>query len=416
MATRSILIPPLLGVVCLLGACGPTTAGLKARAEARERLALVNAVLGYDQAQQAFSVGDFDKALRAIGAALELSPEQSRYHVLQGRIYLETHRLDKAIESFDTAMERDEEAAEPHYYAGIVYQRWSDDAKAYEHYMAARELDGNAVGYLLAAGESLIALGHYEQTRRLIEAKLTYFEHNSALRHLLGQIALLQNDPAAAATLYADAWRFNPEDHMLLEDLAHAQYAAGMYEACLKSVKQLREMQPQKRAELLHFEARCLSFMERLEDARGIYLELVRQRPRDPEIWIDLGTVAWELGDFHRVALSGARINALAPDRYEGYLFKGINERHHGNREEAVALLREAADHSPDSALPHLVLGLTLEEVGDREGALGAYGKALRIDPQSADPDALFGGELNEDSQSPDSRLVTVPPPQQPDE
>ena len=66
------------------------------------------------------------------------------------------------------------------------------------------------------------------------------------------------------------------------------------------------------------------------------------------------------------------------------------------------------------------MLGLTLEELGEREVALGAYGMALRIDPHSADAGALFG-ELNEDSQirdsrSPDSRLVTVPPPQQPTE
>ena len=100
--------------------------------------------------------------------------------------------------------------------------------------------------------------------------------------------------------------------------------------------------------------------------------------------------MAWDLGDYPRMALCGARVTALAPERFEGYLLKGVNERHHGNLEEAETLLRQAADRAGDSSLPHLVLGRVLEQLGDDQAALNAYETALAVEPQSADALALF--------------------------
>lgn len=392
MSTRPILIVIvlLLAIGSSLTGCGPGTTGIKAREAARERLSFINAQFTYDQAMQAFEVGQFDHALRGINAAIELVPESADFYVLQGRIYLETHRLEKAIDSFTSALEHQSDFTDAHYFAGIVYQRWSDDDKAYEHYMAAYELEPSSIGYLLAAAESMIAMERLDQAKQLILSKLAYFEHNASLRHLLGQIALLQGDAATAAKLLAEAWRRNPDDQMLLEELAHAQSAAGMHAKCYKSVKQLQQMSREKRPDLIHLEARCLFSMERLIEARKVYLALTRLTPTDPEVWIELGTLAWELGDFHRLAQCGARVTALAPQRYEGYMLKGINERHRGDVRKASRLLRQATDRAGETALPYLVLGRTLEETGDREGALDAYTAGVRVEPDNANARVLL--------------------------
>ncbi len=83
-------------------------------------------------------------------------------------------------------------------------------------------------------------------------------------------------------------------------------------------------------------------------------------------------------------------MTALAPERYEGYLLKGINERHHGNIEDAIVYLGEAARRSDEVALPHLVLGRVLEEQGDTEGAMNAYAQAIRVEPENPDAQALY--------------------------
>ncbi len=390
MSIRPILIITAIAAAAALTGCSDTTRGLQARERARERLNVVNAKLSYDQAEQAFKAGQFEKASKELQVAIQLNPESAKYRLLEGRIYVETHRLEEAVESFKAAIERDPKLADAHYYTGIVFQRWSNDASAYDHYMEAYDLEPNSVAYLLAAAESMIALDQYGAAKRLIESKLAHFEYSAALRQLLGQLAMLQDEPEVAVNHLADAWRLTPEDDGLLQELAQAQYAAGRFEECHRSIKTLQDRFGAQDPELLHFEARCLSMLKRLPESRNLYLQLTQLTPTEVSTWVELGTVAWELGDYHRMALCGARITALAPDRFEGYMLKGLNQRNHGKVEEAITLLEQAADRSPDMAMPHLVLGRTLEESGDEEGALDAYAAAVRAEPENAAAQALF--------------------------
>lgn len=390
MSTRKILLSAFLAAGLMAG-CGPTRAGLEARAKARERLNVVNAELSRDQAVQALEAGQFDKATKEIGHALALVPTWPEYHVIEGRIFLEQSLLEKALQCFRKALELKPDYPRAHYYCGVVYQRWSDDAQAYEHYREAFEQEPDQVANLLAAAESLVALDKLDEAKDLLNSKLSYFENNAAIRHLLGQIALLQDDPATAAALYTQAWRLRPDDDTLLEELARAQYDAKMFGDSYRSVLQLIDRPGGDRPEIKLLEARCLTELDRLTDARNLYVELTKLNPTDTELWVELGTVAWEIGDYHRMALCGARATALAPDRFEGYLLKGINERHHGNLKEAIVFLRQAADRAANTPMPHLLLGKVLEENGEREKALEAYGTALQIDPDNESAKALWG-------------------------
>ena len=390
MWMRLILSVSLVAALLMAAGCGPSSHGKKMRTEARGRVDAFNSQLSHDQAKQAFEVGRFKIALRQIDSALARFPDAAEYHLLRGRICLEMHRLEDAQESFQTALEKDENCAQAYYFAGIVLERWSDDEAAYEHYSRASEIDPVNVQYLLASAESLIALGEFEVARQLVEEKLSYFEYNSALRHLLGQIALLEGDPATAAESFAQARMLNPDDLLLLEELAWAQFAAGSFSECHDSVTYLQHLLDEPRPDLMHLEARCLAIMERSTEARDLYAKLTRMNEANIEAWVELGTVAWELGDFPRVAQCGVRIISSAPDRFEGYLLKGVYERQSGNEQEALELFRQAASHAPLTALPHLMLGRQLEQTGDLEGAMYAYAQAARIESNSVDAQALL--------------------------
>ncbi len=382
MSTRTTLLATLLAAGVLAG-CVPSQRGLEARSRARERLNIIKAELSRDQAVQALEAGRFEKATKEIRRAIFMNQTWAEYRLIQGRILLETHRLEKALRSFEKALELKPEYPEAHYYCGIVYQRWSDDLRAHDHYRSAFEQAPDEVVYLLASAESLVAIDQLNQAIHLITTKLSYFEHNAALHHLLGQIAMLQDDPTLAAEMYEEAWRLSPDDDGMLGELARAQYDAKMFGKCLRSVRQLEDRPGGDSSELKRLHARCLASLERQGEARNMFIELTRIDPTDTGLWVELGTVAWEIGDFHRMALCGARATALAPDRFEGYLLKGINERHHGNLKDAIMFLRQAADRAVATPLPHLLLGRVLDEHGDRESALEAYAAALRIDPDN---------------------------------
>ena len=389
MHARPILTISASILLLALAGCGPTKAGMQARADARSRIDAISAQFTYEQAKQEFEAGQFERALRDIDLAIEQSPESAQFELLRGRIHLETHRLQNAIDAFMTAIEKDPEYAEAHYFAGIVFQRWSDDEQAFAHYTKACELESDNVQYLVATAEALIALGEFEAARQAIETKLEYFENNCAMKQLLGQIAMLQGHCEVAVKYFSDARLLDPDNYPLLEELAWAQYDAGLYGQCYETVQLIQEQYSSERIDLIHLQARCLVMMDRFAEAHNRYMTLTRLSPADASVWIEFGTLAWELGDMRRVSQCGVRAVALAPDRFEGYMLKGIYERGKGRVDEAVKLLIQAADLAPDSVIPHLLLGRTLEEAGDGQAALIAYANAMRTDPQSEEARSL---------------------------
>ncbi len=306
----------VITAVCLVGCSEGGGYHKEMRGSARDRLAVFNAQLAYDQATQAFNVGRFEKAYRQILGAIQQNPDSPGYYLLQGRILMETHRLERSLRAFEKAIELEPRYADAYYYSGIVYQRWSNDERAYENYLRAHELDSSSIQYLLAAAEALVAQQQYDEAMVLVESKLDYYEHNAAMRQLLGQITMLQGDALGAAKQFAEARLLNPDDENLLDELAYAQYAAGLYGECYKSVKQLQRKSKNDDSGLQLLEARCLAGMQRNTEARNLYLKLIRVHSTDPEVWIGLGSLAWELGDFRRTAMCGTRIIALAPQRY----------------------------------------------------------------------------------------------------
>jgi tetratricopeptide (TPR) repeat protein len=314
---------------------------------------------------------------------IQQAPNQPKFHTLAGRIYMETDRLERAIESLATAIEVDPSYAEAHYYSGIVYERWSDDELAFENYYRAYELQSDQLQFLMAAAESLVALGELEQAETMILDKMRYFEHDPAMPHLLGQIAMLQNDPGKATQYLTEARVLSPDDVSLLEELAWAQYDAGEFGACLESVSLVQSQVESDRNDLEHLAARCEVMLGRTRDAHGRYLELTRTADSDPTVWIEFGTLAWELEDYRRLAQCSVRAISLAPDRYEGYMLKGLYERQQGRTEDAINQFELASELAQGDVVPLLLLGRTQEEAGNPEAALATYGLAMQLDPAS---------------------------------
>ena len=380
-----------IGCVALLGATvlfaqGCDTYRKQVREEASGRMNAVNAQLLSDQARQAYEGGQFEKALKAIDEAIGRSPEIASFHVLRGRTLLEMHRLEASLSSFQKARELDPMNADAAYFAGIIFQRWQDLAKSYESYRAAMDIDSESVQYVLATAEVLVSMSEFSQAKELIESKRERFPHNSAMQQLLGEIAMMEGEPAVAARYFAEARLMDPDDNMLLEELMNAQFAAGQYAKSLESVKQLQTRTADTaRSDLVRIEARCLTHLDRGPEARNLYLQLTQVYPADAAVWVEFGLLALDLGDYRRVAQASARITALAPERYEGYLLGAMYEFAQGDLNLALSLIQQSAERAPEIALPHLVLGRFLEKAGDNEGAYRAYAAALRAEPGNLD-------------------------------
>jgi tetratricopeptide (TPR) repeat protein len=393
----SITLLVLTGTLLLAGCGGPTKKGIEARSAAAERVNMVNAQVSYDQARRSFETGEFDRALREINGAIARYEDVADYHILRGRILLEMHRLEAAQRSFNRAIELDDMHPEAFYFAGIVNQRWSRHEEAYEHYRAASAIDSENVQYLLAAVESLIALGQYAEARIELEDRLPYHDHNAAMRHLLGHIAMLEGSPTEAASLFQEARLLNPDDDMLLEELCWARFDAGQYAACYDALQELYQANPaaSSRHDLRHLEARTLARLDRFVDARRIYIELSQQTPGDADVWIELAAIALELGDERRFDQGSAQAMRIAPERHEGYLLRAVFEREQGKLRQAERMLNEAikrtgTDNPNSSLFARIMLGQLLEDQGRLQQARAAYAEAVRLHPESTEAKNLL--------------------------
>jgi Flp pilus assembly protein TadD len=372
----------LLTISLIAAGCnGPTAKGKEKRAEANARMNLVSSRVGYDQATQAFHAGQFERALKDVKSAIAKSPDQADYQVLLGRIYLETHRLEPAMQAFTAAIALDENCHEACYYRGVIYERWSNDEVAAENYHRAFEIDATKLSYLLAAAECEVAMGNLDTARSLVEPKARYFENHAAIHQLLGQIAMMQSDPDTAAERFRKAQLLMPEDRILAEELCRAQLAAGDLAGALESVRRLQLSSEESDRDLLRLEARCLAQLGRTAEARSVFVEVTRLHPEDVTAWIDLAIAAHALGDLRRLGHCAARVEMLAPDRWEASFFRGLVARAEGRSREAIEELTKATELAPEETLPRIVLGMELRSAGRDDEAYRVFAGTLRLEP-----------------------------------
>lgn len=333
----------VFGLLALcIGCSGPTKAGLEARAEAHKRMASVNADLAAQQAKQQFEVGQLDKAFETISAAIARYNENGTYHLLQGRIMLEQHRLDAACHALTEATKHSPELAEPYYFIGVLHQRWGEDDEALASYKLAKEKDPSHLQYFLATAEMHVALQQYDEAIALLTASNQEFQHHPAVSSLLGQIYLTTGQPEIAATWFEDSRMLGSASTEALTALTTTQFEAGQYADCLHSLLILEGDCESLSPTLQRMKGKCLSATGHPIQGRDICLMVTRETPNDAGAWVDLGFISWQMGDYERLGVCGANISKLAPSMPEGALFEGVAAMHDGDEllaDQKLALL-----------------------------------------------------------------------------
>ena len=102
----------------------------------------------------------------------------------------------------------------------------------------------------MAAAETLVAMGEHERAEDLLMSKIDYFEHAPAIPHLMGQIAMLRNDPELAIERFTEARVLDAENVQLLEELAWAQYEAEQFGDCIETVRRVQDKVSEQRVDL----------------------------------------------------------------------------------------------------------------------------------------------------------------------
>ncbi len=381
---RVLAIGGAILTLTLTGCSTTTGTPGRVRKEAEHRLASTKAELGAQQARQDFEVGNLKNALFNIEGSIALDPGIANYYILRGRILIEMNQLDPALGSFRQALALDPKLTDAHYYSGLVYQRWSQLPKAAEAYAAALHADPSNADYMLAALETFISMRQLDEADALIESCRPHFENNAAVIRSQGHLAMLRNQPVRATEHFQRALLLNPDDKSILEVLVLACMKAENFAKAEYYLDQLfRDPEYAARPDLRHLKALCLTAGDRLVDARSMYLKLIDDDPSDPQIWFELGSIAYKLGDMRRVQNVVSRTIAVWPNRFESFVLRGMVSEHDNRLNDAIADYRRACDLRPSHEEPYILLGLALQRTGRDAQAAEAFQTARMIAPQS---------------------------------
>jgi tetratricopeptide (TPR) repeat protein len=133
-----------------------------------------------------------------------------------------------------------------------------------------------------------------------------------------------------------------------------------------------------------HLLALALEGLGQLHKALQCYERALGLDPHDPDLYVNLGLVAWKLGmlegaeKFFRICI------AMRPDSASAYNNLGGVLRDKGENDEAVEVLRGAIYTMPNAAELWNSLGSVVMEQGQVNEALTFYGEALRLSPKYA--------------------------------
>lgn len=363
--------------------------GAKAKADA------MKAGTEYQMAHQAFLAGDLSKARTKVEQSLTMNPNVAKSHVLRGRILMEQSQLGPALEAMEMAKTVDNEFPEAWYYEGIVFERLTQRERALDSFVTATRLDSTNPGYHIAAAEVFVDLGRYDDAEEFLLNAGSQFEHNSGVRHTLGQIAMLQGDFEHAAILFNEARLLAPDELAIVEDLIDAQIRSRRFNDAEQNLSRLLERTDYKdRRDLKHLRANCLVELDRYQEARTVLMELTSENrgANDAEAWIKLGRVSVAMRDERQLRRCAQRATAIAPDRADGHLLMAVSFRLQDRNEDALRCVDRAVTAEPNNINAHTMRGMILQDLGRSTQARQAFGNALSLDPNNQAVRALARG------------------------
>lgn len=387
-AALAVGLGVVVGLSVGLGGCmghgRNTSEGLT---QAQARMAQIKSATEWEMAEQAFMAGDLDRALEKVNNSIAMNPGVTKSHVLKGRVLLEQGQLEGSRRSLLEAQVIDPAFEEAHYYMGMVNERLARKAEALESYQFAAQLNPEQALYAVAVAEVLIDLDRVDDAQAYLDERGGVFEHNAGVRQTLGHLAMIRGDKAAAAGYFREARLLSPEDSSMLEDLIIAQMEIGEYaEAEYGLSRLLAEEENESRRDLLRMRARCLIELDRVIEAREALLHLTSADGGDVDLtsWLDLGALAYRTNDQTRLRQSATKILALAPTRPEGYVYRAIWLRQHGDEPKALEILEQGFARAEMPVGAVLLRGVIEQDLGMFAAAERSYQAALAIDPNDS--------------------------------
>jgi len=236
------------------------------------------------------------------------------------------------------------------------------------------------------AAEHLAQATRLHQSGELDRAKLLYQsllteqpEHPQAL-HLLGVIALQQQQAQHAIDLMDRAIGLAPERSDFISNRGLAWQALGQHQHALLDFQQAVALDPASAS--AHYNlGTAQQQLQQHAMALQSYDRAVALAPQFADAWVNSGVVHQELGQWQRAIDHYETALGFVPDHANAHSNKGVALQALGRQYEALTSCQRALALQDQVSHHHYNLANVLRELGQFDAAIAAYDQAIALQP-----------------------------------
>jgi predicted Zn-dependent protease len=234
---------------------------------------------------------------------------------------------------------------------------------------------------LLLAGDTAGAVA------RLAQA-VAFAPDNPLYRNFYAKALLAAGSSDEALRQFEAAFSLSPENVSYLSDAARTMDRAGKVAEAARAYEAILARQP-RNEQALHDLSSLHQRTGHPEQALPLLRQLTEARPDDLVLRQELGYVFEKTGDLKAAGQEYEKVLALRPD---AHVTRGLLAEIHfkqGEKNEAIALLRDGVARNAEAPLLHRGLGSLLERTGDVAEAVKEYREYARLAPNAPDAKQL---------------------------
>jgi tetratricopeptide (TPR) repeat protein len=309
-----------------------------------------------------FRLGRVREAISAAQAQIDRHPNDVDAHMLLGKVYLRSlgdgqgpqsnEMLQAALKEYETIARLQPDDLETHLLLGQLYGLNHDAGKAEEQFKIAQKIDGSSEEVILSLARLYSEQGDLAKGAGVIAA-VPVEDRSARMDFALAGLEDQLHEPKKAAEAYRAALEQDPDNTDYRKGLANALAAAGENDAAAKVYADILKNDPQD-AQALIREADLERQQGRYEDALALLKKASALAPENTlELQYNEALVYDALGRFDEsIATLNAMLSSTAQadgkysesDASNRALFLdrlGIVEREAGNTKDAVAAYKQ---------------------------------------------------------------------------
>ncbi len=310
---------------------------------------------------------DLKKALANYDRAVELNPDADSVHIGRGLVHTVLSNVDQALADLNRGLELNPDSVEGYFTRGTAYRaagEWDLAIADYDQAITLKPDDANAYG---ARGRTYWLKGDTSQARDDLDQAIAIDPQNAQAYYYRGRVSAQEQDSKRAIADYDAAISIDPNYADAYYRRALEYVAKEENEKAMADLERAIELNPKESGA---YWFRGLIYYARQDTGRAIadFSEVISQRPDYAEAYVYRGTVRHQIGQVEEAVADYSHVLEMeAPPEQRTAAFENLAliRRLDGQFREAVELLEQAIEISPDNPTAHVSLAACYRALGD---------------------------------------------------